>query len=1006
MPESPPERVTRARARATADTKPTKKPTIITTPAAKATRATKRKTRADEEDELPVIEAPPAPVDKPEAVKTTRGRSKKVADEQQVVVQDEKNESNAPVSVVQAPKARGRPKKVPVSVSKPASVPKKDEVAPARKITRARTPAIPLPTTTTKAPALRKKVTFQEEPKEGKENVPLLRNAKKPVASEGKDVDVEKATGLRAKPVRKPATTRATKRGKEAATEAKSQQGKRQDVVPLSPKKTTQVAVASSASSDEDELCAVKTPTRTLSKSPVKVPGSTARETSKKTKNPEMSTSIDEIQLPFESNVSPTKTFTSSILASPARRPAQTPFKEGFKESPKKALFGGSFLQQVLKASTSPSKDSLRECPKRINLGDSLSRSPSKPSKSPFKASLLQSPARRAAHTPRNANVPSSPGKSSIVVPIADPSTVSSQVRTFTMPEFSPQKSIQSPFRASKSPERSVKVHKMTPKQQEEQAHHDWMKSPFPLSLGFNSAPATLKKDIISESLETETTPTSSHKASKIPTKTTSISRPSSPAPQAAPLASPPPLEQANGLAAHTGTDQRKSSNASPSGLQSPRFSTVSAIRSPLTQGSPAGSTSEDELQSDNNAYTPMTLGGYDISTNDFAFHATPTPLQREVTPTPAPFGSENQEDLHSTTVKGSEFTPRVNRVEMTPLALQFGNWQVGSPDKQVVERRSQQPRGIFSPALPKQMPDYGKDHAPPMKSSPIKTSFFEDEMSIRDQMINSGADDSMVDELASVPRTEASDADENYGDENAMPIDPSLLAIDTRLQTSTATCTPAKVFSKAPQVVHTVSKIPLKAAAEETPSRLPVQRRQSASGPLATRTDMDSLSVDKSRIAVPQSHGKPLLNSRMSSDLITKSLSTPTKPADTLPGTPGVGDWSFAATPTSNPSCISQTLKGAVVYVDVHTTEGADASGIFVELLTQMGARCVKQWTWNPNATTTINNDDSSNNISTPSSKIGITHVVFKDGGKRTLEKVRKSNGVVLCVGVGWVLE
>jgi hypothetical protein len=37
---------------------------------------------------------------------------------------------------------------------------------------------------------------------------------------------------------------------------------------------------------------------------------------------------------------------------------------------------------------------------------------------------------------------------------------------------------------------------------------------------------------------------------------------------------------------------------------------------------------------------------------------------------------------------------------------------------------------------------------------------------------------------------------------------------------------------------------------------------------------------------------------------------------------------------------------------------------------------------------------------------KVGITHVVFKDGGKRTLEKVRDAGGVVRCVGVGWVLE
>lgn len=89
--------------------------------------------------------------------------------------------------------------------------------------------------------------------------------------------------------------------------------------------------------------------------------------------------------------------------------------------------------------------------------------------------------------------------------------------------------------------------------------------------------------------------------------------------------------------------------------------------------------------------------------------------------------------------------------------------------------------------------------------------------------------------------------------------------------------------------------------------------------------------------------------------------------------------------------------LRGAVVFVDVHTSEGADASGIFVELLTQMGARCVSRWSWNPSS---LPEDEN------PSSKIGITHVVYKDGGKRTLEKVRESNGVVQCVGVSWVLD
>jgi hypothetical protein len=143
-----------------------------------------------------------------------------------------------------------------------------------------------------------------------------------------------------------------------------------------------------------------------------------------------------------------------------------------------------------------------------------------------------------------------------------------------------------------------------------------------------------------------------------------------------------------------------------------------------------------------------------------------------------------------------------------------------------------------------------------------------------------------------------------------------------------------------------------------------------------------------------------------------------------------------------ARPGLNPRLLSGAVVYVDVYTAEGADASGVFVELLQQMGARCVKQWNWNPNsaaaaaasaaataaaasassasfgtataATPAAKPTDSATAVTTTTkstttpghAKIGITHVVFKDGGRRTLEKVRESKGAVRCVGVSWVLD
>ena len=93
--------------------------------------------------------------------------------------------------------------------------------------------------------------------------------------------------------------------------------------------------------------------------------------------------------------------------------------------------------------------------------------------------------------------------------------------------------------------------------------------------------------------------------------------------------------------------------------------------------------------------------------------------------------------------------------------------------------------------------------------------------------------------------------------------------------------------------------------------------------------------------------------------------------------------------------------LHGAVIHTDIHTSEGADASAFYVEILTSMGAKVVKDWRWNPRASVARVEDENPEINTNP----GITHVVYKDGGKRTLEKVRSAHGLVLCVGVGWVL-
>jgi len=201
----------------------------------------------------------------------------------------------------------------------------------------------------------------------------------------------------------------------------------------------------------------------------------------------------------------------------------------------------------------------------------------------------------------------------------------------------------------------------------------------------------------------------------------------------------------------------------------------------------------------------------------------------------------------------------------------------------------------------------------------------------------------------------------------------------------------------------HTTSKVPLKAADDSTPrprvkkrshsiSRLPVQRPTRG---LTRNATVISYSPTKNRGGLGQKDNEEEEVEEQESRAESAPPVTPSKSNQAEQA------WSIVGTPARTPArdVNPSLLRGAVVHVDVHTSEGADASGIFIELLTQMGARCVKNWTWNPRGSPAGEDGASS-------SKIGITHVVFKDGGKRTLEKVRERSGVVQCVGVSWVLE
>ncbi|KAG5951326.1 hypothetical protein E4U53_003322 [Claviceps sorghi] len=352
--------------------------------------------------------------------------------------------------------------------------------------------------------------------------------------------------------------------------------------------------------------------------------------------------------------------------------------------------------------------------------------------------------------------------------------------------------------------------------------------------------------------------------------------------------------------------------------------------------------------------------------------------------------------------------------------AEQCGSWSATTP----VQLETSPTSGVvkdFNSTFPKD-----DSHTPRkafgMSNSPIRSTFFEDEIMVHTDftlsneqsmfrpgdceademedlaMLDEEIDVALAQEAKAMPgmaRQESeeaaddgvceetlSEASQEYADENELPVDPTLAS-----NTMPQMVTPARPLPRT--AFFTTTKVPLKPADDSEPSPSPLKKRSFSAGRASYR-NAGNLNLPRSATVMSYSPTRSRDNRRSCVRAGDDTLATPTKGDEqsgvsTTPGRQLGRDVDAAL------------LRGCVVLVDVHTTEGADASGIFVELLTQMGAKCVKTWHWNPSASG--NGDGSSN-------KVGITHVVFKDGGKRTMEKVREAGGVVHCVGVSWVLD
>ena len=986
MTDSPPKRVTRARAKnADADEVASKpKATKITTASAKAaavkkksivqTKTIKRKTRADEEG-VEVSERAMAEQEPTAEPLKAKGRpkkdvtSKKEEDQVSDAPRTRTRPTKAPAAEVhkpEAPKTRGRPKKtVETSASLPEVQDETKAPEPVKKATRGHpatnAPKIPsvAPATRPAAGAPKKKVKFQQEP--DKENIPIATEQPKKL--------VTKPTGLKAKPVRKPAAARATTRGKKAALPKAHESHEVGKDMPLSPKKISQVAKSDPIVS-EDELAGEKTPVRTSSKSP-------ARPVNSPVKDPgsALKLRLDQNTAPL----SPSRPTASNILESPARRPPPSPFKDALKTSPKKVylgesifpplflssrtplkssllqdspkrgILGNNMTQPILLPSKSPYKTSLlQESPKRVRIENTTTQHVLSPSKAPLKASLLQSPARRPIASPIKLTSVGSPLKSGVKAPAGRAAIASRQTSPSKAPSFSREEVTCSPFRAARSPEPTINVPTLPDEERPVDPEEINLPELYPETPGVDADAKT---------------------GSPLLAPATTFEEPVS--------FDDTIIDQDETAACSNRTLGRSQQAENPMKLKGPAF----ALNSAALRRISIESGSEDELASPDKGYGVTPLRRHGISTQDFG---TPAVIDCQ--------GSDMSED----------------QLSFTPLAEQLSSWGASSPGKQSAAHRPRQIRGMFSlgGASTVVAPEQAITDSP--TRSPAKSSFFEDEMIMRDGEEDvedtsfTGMDVDNEQNVSALQISQESQASEEYGDENVMPSDAEILRAE---QDHTLTCTPAKVFTPAKKIsqqsreIHTVSKVPLRASAEDSPVIKTRQRSRSLGGPLSVVSEHYQDSAEQLEV----------LDKSNDNNMTLGQPATPVLAATTIPQTPSTAIKLDFETParTVRKGVVPDVLQGAVVFVDVHTSEGADASGIFIDLLTQMGARCIKQWSWNPRASVGNSLNDNTPHISSPNTtKVGITHVVYKDGGKRTLEKVQSSNGVVLCVGVGWVLE
>ena len=928
--------------------------TAGTATASTASTAAKRKTRADEnehDDDQQDTAARRAPRGRPrkaveagdEAVapatapaKPTRGRPAKKS-----AVEESKEEDPAAPA-----RPRGRPRKTAAPEAQ-VMVPE-----PAKKTTRSRATAPTKASTAAIKPAVKKTVKFQEP---DKENIQPEPKAKEPAT-----------TGLRGRPARRggAAVARTTKTATKTSNEGQKK--------PLSPKKVTQMPVSRDDDSSEDELAMekVKTPVKHMMKSPIKPPASVIASAKK------LECAILEADtITVNSTALNAPALEASSLGSPPRRPPASPLKDSLK-SPAKRMGAMPLPGSTIK-------------PSAIDA-DHPGQTPS------FKTSLLQSAAKRPLSPIKGLNFPPASASKPHHPQSAMKKTMLQSPAKRAMPGFQPLSDLRP--RADFSREDSPKMQPLV------------MTTPTPLHASRPSQ-KLMAEEYIDEDLEEDESfsepidmPQFSGRLSAVLPR------------HADPMISEDTTvvdEEDEGLQL---VEQELVAVEAVEPTEQAEEELLPVLQQPLLEGVCSTEAIDDPMALDEVAAEMEESG--ELPPRESVAVPEPRPelenpmyqlRQKDLDPchdlesdfedeAPSPVKHMPPTPSHSAAASRAS---RRSTIGLTSLAEQFGSWSAASPVKACTPARADAEADIEQ---------HGPAEALQGEESLIKSTFFEDEMLVHVDPVSDEKepisenpmepeldepilDDIMVTDEDVALAQEANDmsalgsqevhevasgqsfddglseASQEYGDENQIPIDPAMTALPR------VPVTPVRPMQQ--KAFFTTTKVPLKPADDSTPS--PLKKR----------------SLSASRI----SSKRPDTLTR-SASVISYSPEKEKKRTSAAPVTPSKTDmWSTMGTPARTPrrDLDPALLRGAVVFVDVHTTEGADASSIFVELLNQMGARCVKAWNWNPSSPVT--NDTSS-------SKVGITHVVYKDGGKRTLEKVREANRLVHCVGVSWVLE